>query len=292
MAIELITGRAGEAHVDSADVRAYQAYTAGPGTYRLHGADASIETANSVLIAPGEILAEGCHIRVTGEGERVTIDNGNSNYSRIDLVCLHYTATGAGDSLREAMVFEVVKGTPATSEPEEPDLPGSGSVLDGSNDVYIPYARVTLTGLTPVVNMLVDQYSLPVSQGGTGSTTVDDALTALGLKTLKDNSPYVRAQVNGMRVFSGSTIVNFRGSMEEGVLNDTAIKGMLGRSFDQTRDVALFMNGDRNASGDLILGSVFRTSDKMLIAMTKQAGIGTGYLSSGPIRVNWIILAR
>lgn len=179
MAIELITGRAGEAHVDSADVRAYQAYTAGPGTYRLHGADASMETANSVLIKPGEILAEGCHIRVTGEGERVTIDNGNSNYSRIDLVCLHYTATGAGDSLRESMVFTVVKGTPATSEPAEPDLPGSGSVLDGSNDVYIPFARVTLDGLTPSVEELADQYSLPVSQGGTGATTTDDAIKSI-----------------------------------------------------------------------------------------------------------------
>lgn len=169
--------------------------------------------------------------------------------------------------------------------PEGPAGPAGQGIPSGGEDGQL----LAKDGAVEYAAKWLD--ALGIDHGGTGATDVAGAVEALGLTSLKGNGPYVRAQVNGMRIFSGSIIVRFAGQTEAGVLSDPIIKGMLGRSFDNTRDVALFMNGDKNASGDMILGSVLRPSDKMLIALTKQAGVGTGTAPSDNIRVNWVILA-
>lgn len=180
MAIEIITGRAGKPHVNSEDVRAYQAYTAGPGRYVLHGGKCTMTSANNAHIAPGEILVDGTHVRVTGTGEDVQIDNGASSYKRVDIVALHYEVTGSGESIVESVEFTVVKGTPAGSSPEDPDMPTDTSILDGPQETYIPYARILIDGLAPQdPEMLVEQYALPVSIGGTGAGTRTGALDSL-----------------------------------------------------------------------------------------------------------------
>lgn len=205
MSIELITGRAGKPHVDSQDVRAYQAYTAGSGRYVLHGAACSVESANQVSIAPGEILVDGAHVRVTGDGETVTLANGQTGYKRADIVALHYMVTGSGESIVESMEFAVVQGSPSDADPEDPDMPQSGSILDGVTETYIPYARVTIDGLSPQDPvMLVEQYALPSGMGGipsggdlgsflskasatdydTGWKTADETLADLGVGEL------------------------------------------------------------------------------------------------------------
>lgn len=205
MSIELITGRAGKPHVDSQDVRAYQAYTAGSGRYVLHGATCSVESANEVSIAPGEILVDGTHVRVMGDGETVTIGNGQTGYKRSDIVALHYTVTGSGESIVESMEFTVVQGSPSDTEPEDPDMPASGSILDGVTETYVPYARVIIDGLSPQEpEVLVEQYALPSAMGGipsggdhgnflakassadydTGWLDAEQAIESLGMKKL------------------------------------------------------------------------------------------------------------
>lgn len=205
MSIELITGRAGKPHVDSQDVRAYQAYTAGSGRYVLHGATCSVESANEVPIAPGEILVDGSHVRVMGDGESVTLVNGQTGYKRADIVALHYTVTGSGDSIVESMEFAVVQGSPSDTDPVDPDMPQSGSILDGVTETYIPYARVIIDGLSPQEpEMIVEQYALPSAMGGIPSggdlgsflskvsatdydaewKTVDETLAGLGVGEL------------------------------------------------------------------------------------------------------------
>lgn len=181
MSIELITGRAGKPHVDSQDVRAYQAYTAGSGRYVLHGATCSVESANEVSIAPGEILVDGTHVRVMGDGESVTLANGQTGYKRADIIALHYTVTGSGESIVESMEFTVVQGSPSDTDPADPDMPQSGSILDGVTETYIPYARVVIDGLSPQDPiMLVEQYALPIEMGGTGATSAPTTLGNLG----------------------------------------------------------------------------------------------------------------
>lgn len=152
MAIELITGRAGRAHVDSSDVRAFNAYVNAGGRYVLHGGGAEIESANDLRVLPAEILVDGAHVRITGTGEELTLENGASSYDRIDIVALHYTSAGGEDSRVESVALEVIKGTPVDTggEAQDPAMPVPGtSILDGSSEVYVPYVRVKITGLVP-----------------------------------------------------------------------------------------------------------------------------------------------
>lgn len=152
MAIELITGRAGRAHVDSSDVRAFNAYATASGRYVLHGGGATMKSANDLHILPAEILIDGAHVRITGTGEEVTLENGASSYDRIDIVALHYMSVGSDDSRVESVTLEVIKGTPVDTGTgaQDPAMPVPGtSILDGSSEVYVPYVRVKITGLVP-----------------------------------------------------------------------------------------------------------------------------------------------
>lgn len=173
MALELITGRAGKAHVGSEDVRAYNAQTAGGGRYVLDGGEATIQSANEVKIAPAELLVDGAHVRITGTGEVVNIDNGASSYKRVDIIALHYKRTGGEDDAIETMELVAVKGTPADDSPADPEMPATGSILDDVAETYIPYARVLIDGLTPQApTVLLTKYALPEEHGGTGARSI------------------------------------------------------------------------------------------------------------------------
>lgn len=187
MAIELITGRYGTAHIGSEDVRAYQAYTAGSGRYVLHGGGASIQSANDIHVNPAEILIDGAHVRITGTGEDVTIDNGASSYKRVDIIALHYKMTGDGDTAVESVTLDVVKGTPADSDPQDPDMPATGSILDNVSETYVPYVRVLIDGLTPQTpEAMLPSYAHPIDRGGTGLNDSPSMLVDLGSTAADD----------------------------------------------------------------------------------------------------------
>ena len=184
MAIELITGRAGKAHIGSEDDRAYHAYTNGEGRYILNGGTANIESANNVHVDPVEFLVDGAHVRVTGAGEDVAIENGVASYKRIDVIALHYTRTGNDDNYIESVEFAVVKGANVElgNEAQVPDMPKSGTILTGANDVYVPVYSLLIDALTPKnLTTLLEEYALPVANGGTGQTSLQAARNAMGL---------------------------------------------------------------------------------------------------------------
>lgn len=188
MAIELITGRAGTAHVDSSDIGEFNAYAFGSGIYILNGCAATVSSVNGVKIGAGNVLAEGRHFRIIGTGEKLDIDNGQNNYKRIDVVAAHYTRNASGI---ESVALVLVKGTPTTVTPAQPAMPNSGKVLDGATEAYWPLYAITIDGLTPQTpvklagdNPLITTgggSAVPVSKGGTGATTVAGALASLGL---------------------------------------------------------------------------------------------------------------
>ena len=150
MAIELVTGRAGVPHVDSEDVGAFNAHSLGSGAYIMSGCEVTAKSANSVNIAAGEILWEGRHIRVKGSGESLAVDNGQTGYNRRDLITLNYAKDSNGI---ESVSFAVVKGTATTGTAADPSVK-VGSILAGDTSAVIPFARITLSGLsvaTPTV---------------------------------------------------------------------------------------------------------------------------------------------
>lgn len=146
MAIELITGHAGTAHVSSADAGAYNAGTAGSGRYVLgtaNGMSATLEDANTLVIATGDAIFDGRHVRITSS-ESVTIDSGAQNMQRKDIVGIYYSIENAVESATVA----VYKGTPAASAATDPTLP-TGNILEGATTAFMPLYRITLNGITP-----------------------------------------------------------------------------------------------------------------------------------------------
>lgn len=146
MAIELITGRAGTPHVDSADVGAMNAALFGSDVYILSGASAELVDANNVRISAGELLAEGRHFRITGSGETLAISNGLSGYNRNDIIAAKYLRDGNGI---ETVSLVVIKGSNASGTPADPAMPTSGKLIDGASEVYWPLYRITVNALTP-----------------------------------------------------------------------------------------------------------------------------------------------
>lgn len=172
MTLELITGRAGKAHISSEDDRAYHAYVNGDDRYVLHGGTAEIINANKVHVDPVELLVDGAHVRITGTGEDVVIENGTSSYKRIDVIVLHYTRSDDVNNYVESIELKVISGTPVESNasPAVPEMPTSGTILDGSTDVYIPMFQLLIDGLTPKdLTLVLPQYSLPAELGGIGA---------------------------------------------------------------------------------------------------------------------------
>lgn len=231
MAIELITGRAGKAHIGSEDDRAYHAYTNGEGRYILSGGTANIKSANNVHINPVEFLVDGAHVRITGAGEDVAIENGVSSYKRIDVIALHYTRTGNEDNYIESVEFAVVKGANVelNSTPLVPSMPKSGTILTGANDVYIPVYSILIDGLTPKnLTMLLEQYALPVKLGGTGKKTLSAFIDSVWnyIKTKADTVYAKVKHVHTAADITSGTLPTSMGGTGSG--NIDAARGNLG----------------------------------------------------------------
>ena len=167
MAFELVTGRYGTPHISSEDVRAYQGYTAGAGRYILSGGGASVD-GTTLELSPVELLIDGAHMRIVGDGETITLTAGTSGYNRVDLVTIHYHKDGSDI---EGVEFVVLEGTPVTGSASEPSLPADGNLLDGVIETYVPYCSIAYSGTSiqqPIV--LLDDYALPIDRGGTGNS--------------------------------------------------------------------------------------------------------------------------
>lgn len=132
--------------------------------------------------------------------------------------------------------------------------------------------------------------TVPIADGGTGATSVAGALMALGLKTLKDNSPYVRAQASSMRLYTYSAIVSVVDSQCV-LLSDTQIRGIIGRSFNVSTDCAAVMNGDWDNLGQAMVCAVYDQSSKSLNMRCKEYGIDSSNIN-GTMRINVVIATK
>lgn len=164
MTTTLITGKGGTPHITSGDMGAMQAGVIGNGSYLLQGADGkfpavTMQDANHALIPVLNLVVEGRYARVT-EAETVTIESGVSGRNRNDLVCLKYTRNGQNI---ETAAIAVLKGTPNTGTAADPTVP-SGSIHSASGTVWIPIARIPISGITPGTPVMLIKQLPPMSK--------------------------------------------------------------------------------------------------------------------------------
>lgn len=162
MAIELVTGYAGQGHVSSADTGRYNAGICGTGKYVLDTGTKFAYTQESgtvIRIGSGDAVDQGRHIIIPqGSYEDVTIPGGTSGKTRIDVIALRYekdTTTGV-----ETASLVVISGTEvgSSSTPSVPSLT-SGNIFNGAaaDEMALYHVRVTnmvIQAITPVFTVM------------------------------------------------------------------------------------------------------------------------------------------
>ena len=118
-----------------------------------------MQDANHALIPVLNLVVEGRYARVT-EAETATIESGVSGRNRNDLVCLKYTRNGQNI---ETAAIAVLKGTPNTGTAADPTVP-SGSIHSASGTVWIPIARIPISGITPGTPVMLIKQLPPMSK--------------------------------------------------------------------------------------------------------------------------------
>lgn len=171
MALDLVTGYKGAAHITAEDVGAFNAGIFGSGEYVLNSGNkfsASLISNNTVKILDGDLMMQGRHITLKkGTYEEVTIENGESGMNRNDLIVARYTK----DSITgvENVVFAVIKGTPTTNIATDPEYT-TGDILSGGCILHeVPLYRIKLSGLTvgtpealfKVINNIIRKGAIP-----------------------------------------------------------------------------------------------------------------------------------
>ena len=177
MTMNLITGKAGAPHITSSDQGAMQAGLVGNGNYLLQGSDGkfpavTMQSANKALIPVLNLVIEGRYARVTA-AETVTIESGVTGRNRNDLICVKYTRDSNNI---ETIALAVLKGTATSGTAADPTVP-SGSILNNSGTVWIPIARIPISGITAGTPVMLVKQLPPMSQLWDSVTQMDDWVT-------------------------------------------------------------------------------------------------------------------
>ena len=164
MTMNLITGKAGAPHITSSDQGAMQAGLVGNGNYLLQGGDGkfpavTMQSANKALVPVLNLVIEGRYARVTA-AETVTIESGVTGLNRNDLICVKYTRDSNNI---ETIALAVLKGTATSGTAADHTVP-SGSILNNSGTVWIPIARIPISGITAGTPVMLVKQLPPMSQ--------------------------------------------------------------------------------------------------------------------------------
>lgn len=212
MTMNLITGKAGAPHITSSDQGAMQAGLVGNGNYLLQGSDGkfpavTMQSANKALIPVLNLVIEGRYARVTA-AETVTIESGVTGRNRNDLICVKYTR---GSNNIETIALAVLKGTATSGTAADPTVP-SGSILNNSGTVWIPIARIPISGITAGTPVMLVKQLPPMSQLWDSVTQTwkppytNDVLTLCRVGRV--------VTVNGNVKFTGSSQQNYTTAVE------------------------------------------------------------------------------
>lgn len=235
MSMNIIAGYRGEPHITSQQLRNKNIGIFGDDVCILAvGSEmaATVISANEVDIADGILVAEGCTAEIThGTVEAMAIDNGAQGMLRTDLIVARYTKnSGTGV---EDMQLEVIKGTPAASNPATPSHT-TGSIADGDTTVDFPLYEVHLDGISiDSVECLVDTVSLVkssvVSALQTDVTNIANNIGSVAMGTTATTvTGAIKELVNKIgSVAMGTTATTITGAIKELL---TSINGVKGRT--------------------------------------------------------------
>lgn len=161
--MNIITGYRGEPHITSQQKRNTNIGIFGvtPRIVKGVGSElaATIVSANSITIADGMVVCQGCTAEITrGTSESITIENGEQGMLRTDLIVVRYSKnSGTGV---EDMQLAVIKGTPAASNPQTP-AHTSGTIANGDVLAEFPLYAVNIDGISiDSVTLLMDKTSV------------------------------------------------------------------------------------------------------------------------------------
>lgn len=146
MGIELVTAYTGTNHVSSSQDGALYAGIVGLDNYVFttgQQLQATMEDANTLVVASGNGLINGRHFEVTGTVS-FTIPTGSQDMMVSNLAVIRYTK---GSDSVESVTPLVLTGEPVAENPQDPEY-NEGSILDGVSTVDFPIYRVVTTGIS------------------------------------------------------------------------------------------------------------------------------------------------
>lgn len=150
MALDLVTGYKGAAHITAEDIGAFNAGIMGSGDWVLTSGNkfaASLISNNTVKILDGDLIIQGRHVCLKKNTyEEVIIENGETDKNRNDLIVARYTKDSTNGI--ENVEFAVIKGENSASEASDPEYT-TGDILSGGCTLHeMPLYRIKLNGLT------------------------------------------------------------------------------------------------------------------------------------------------
>lgn len=151
MAVSLVTGYRGRAHVTAAEQALFNAGICGTEKYVMQTGEkfaCTINSANRITIGSGDLVNQGRHINVpTNTSVPLEISNGRSGYHRIDVVSMRYTKDSS--TAVESADLIVIEGTNTlVSTPAAPPELVSGNIFNGDLIDDFPLYYIYIEGLS------------------------------------------------------------------------------------------------------------------------------------------------
>ena len=166
MAFEIVDGMTGQKHISSEDLAALNTATVGEAECVLHYGDdfkLTMASANSATLGTGVGMVGGRRFWNQAPTS-LTIQSGTQGQKRNDLVVARYEKTSAGI---ESITPVVIKGTPTTGTPADPEAP--------ANDLKL--WRIPLDGINAGTPVRLTHILMPLSAAISG---VNQALSDSG----------------------------------------------------------------------------------------------------------------
>lgn len=229
--INIVTGYQGKPHLEAAEQGLFNAGVCGnsvvlPTNNRLAY---TLNSNNSITIQSGDLINQGRHITIPyNSSETLTIENGKSEYNRIDTVVVRYRKNP--ETSVESSEVLVVKGTAVadTLTAQPPELI-HGDIFGGAAQDDFPLYDIHIQGLN--VEQVIPRFSVIMSAAEltekSQKTVIDNVITACNssdvVLSASSTEQKVSVSVNSI-VGDGFTVEN--GSIKIGAgINKVLLQG-------------------------------------------------------------------